>query len=470
MPPATSTIIGPRPAAPTGAGRVSSRDIWRLVWPQALMMCFQFLVGLTDVWVAGQIHRDVQAVLGIVTRCQFVFLIVGIAVANASVAAMSQSLGAHLEDRARRYAGLALKLGLGFSLAVLLLALLFRRPLLVLLQTPPEILPMAESFWLVFLAALPSNYLLSLTGAMFRARKVVLIPLLTSAMAFSLNCFTSTGFGLGWWGLPALGANGIAASTFVSITVMAFVNVIILTRRGVLGKKAFAPLRWEKRALPYLVKVALPAGAMQISWQVGYLILVSVTASLPHDSVNALAGMTAGMYVESILFLPAFAFNMTGSMLVGHCLGAGDKAEARRVGWRILLAGSGAMTVAALCLWPFVRDIAAFIVPDPDAQVHAVIYLRYNLLATPCSVASMTLGGIMTGAGTTIYSFIVFGAAIWLVRLPLAWLFGHVLWQNSDGVFMAMFLSQVFQAIVMLYIFHTRDWGRFAMVRRHSKT
>ncbi len=465
--PAAPQSISPAPAE---ARRVSSLEIWRLAWPQVLMMFFQFLVGLTDVWVAGQIHRDVQAVLGLVTRSQFVFLIVGIAVANASVAAMSQSLGAGLETRARRYAGLALKMGLAFAFAVLALALLFRRPLLAILQTPEEIRPLAEGFWPIFLASLPSNYLLSLTGAMFRARKVVFIPLATSAMAFALNAVTSTGLGLGWWGLPAFGANGIAISTFISITVMACINVIILNRRGVLVKKSFAPWRWEKKALPYLVKVAVPAGAMQVSWQVGYLVLVAVTASLPYDSVNALAGMTAGMYVESILFLPAFAFNMTGSMLVGHCLGAGDKAEAKRVGWRIILAGSGAMTLAALILWPFIKDIAAFIVPDPDAQAHAIVYLRYNLLATPCSVASMTLGGVMTGAGATIYSFAVFGTAIWLVRLPLAWLFGHIIWQNSEGVFMAMFLSQVFQSVVMLYIFHVRDWGRFAMIRRHVRT
>ena len=408
----------PPSALPPVSSRISSREILRLTWPQVLMMFFQFLVGLTDVWVAGQIHRDVQAVLGLVSRCQFVFLIVGIAVANASVAAMSQSLGARLEDRARRYAGLALKLGLVFSFVVLFLALWFQRPLLTLLQTPQAILPQAEILWPIFIAALPSNYLLALTGAMFRARKQVFIPLMTAATAFVLNAFISTGLGLGLWGLPNMGARGIALATFVCITTMALVNLTILTRRGVLGRKAFAPLRWEKKALPYLIKVALPAGAMQVSWQVGYLVLVAVTASLPHDSVNALAGMTAGMYVESILFLPAFAFNMTGAMLVGHCLGAGNKAEAKRVGWRIILGGASCMSLAALCLWPFIGDIAAFIVPDPEARQHAIVYLRYNLLATPCSVASMTLGGIMTGAGATIYSFLVFGTAIWMVRLP----------------------------------------------------
>lgn len=451
------------------SGRVSGSEIWRLAWPQLLMMCFQFLVGLTDVWVAGKIDRDTQAVLGVVFQCQFIMLIIGTATANASVAAMSQSLGAGLPDRARRYGGLILQIGFVFSLVALGAALLFRHWILLLLRVPGDILPLAEQFWQVFMIALPSQYLLAMTGAMFRARKSVYIPLLTAGMAFVINLFASTGLGLGYWGLPAFGARGIAFATIVSITSMAFFNLFVLVKQGFVSRMSFAPIRWAKKALPYLARVALPAGAMQFSWQLGYMVLFAVTASLPFDSVNALAGMTAGMRVESVLFLPAVAFSMTGATLVGHCLGAGDKEEARRVGWRLIIGGAGSMTVAAALLWPFLKDLAAFIAPDPGAQANALVYLRYNLLATPFSVVSMCLGGIMTGAGAAVYTFVVFGTAIWLVRLPLAYIFGHFIWQASDGVFMGMFISQIFQASIILYIFHTRDWARFAMIRRKRR-
>ena len=468
MPPIPARQLPASPDA-TCAERVSSAEIWRLTWPQLLMMCFQFLVGLTDVWVAGKIHRDVQAVLGVVVQCQFILLIIGTATANASVAAMSQSLGAGLPDRARRYAGLILKIGCLFSLAALGIALAFRGRILLLLQVPQEILPLAEEFWQVFLIVLPSHYLLAMTGAMFRARKSVYIPLFTAGMAFVINAFASTGFGLGYWGLPDLGARGIAYATLVSITAMALFNLFVLVRQGFLTRASFAPFKWEKRALPYLLKVAAPAGAMQFSWQLGYMVLFAVVASLPFDSVDALAGMAAGMRVESVLFLPAVAFSMTGSMLVGHCLGAGNKAEAKRVGWRLILGGAGSMTLAAVALWPFLKDLAAFLAPDPGAQANALVYLRYNLLATPFSVVSMCLGGIMTGAGAAVYTFFVFGMAIWCVRLPLAYIFGHLIWQTADGVFMGMFISQVFQASIILFIFQTRDWARFAMIRRHQR-
>lgn len=463
MPPVRHIAVTAPQAA---ASCVSTREIWRLAWPQFLMMCFQFLVGLTDVWVAGQIHRDAQAVLGIITQCQFILIIVGTAFANASVAAMSQSIGANLPDRARRYAGLVLKIALIFSTLALLFALFFRHSILSLMRVPAEILPLAEEFWQVFLIVLPSHYLLAVTGAMFRARRSVYVPLFTAGMAFFINAFASTGLGLGWWGMPNFGAKGIAYATFVSITAMALFNLAVLIKRGVIVRRSFAPLKWERKALPYLVKVAVPAGAMQFSWQLGYLVLYTIVASLPAGSVNALAGMAAGMRVESVLFLPAFALNMTASTLTGHCLGAGDEAAARRLGWKLVIGGSVVMSLAALCLWPFLQQLAAFIVPDVNAQEHALVYLRYNLLATPFAITSMCLGGLFTGAGAAVYTFFVFGLAIWGVRLPLAYIFGHLVWHSSDGVFLGMFVSQVFQACIIIYIFKTRDWARFAMIRR----
>ena len=197
--------------------------------------------------------------------------------------------------------------------------------------------------------------------------------------------------------------------------------------------------------------------------------LFSIAASLPVGSVAALAGMTAGMRVESFIFLPALAFNMTASVLVGHLLGAGRKPEAVRVSLRLLGVGCASMSVFAVLLWPWTADIAAWLAPEPAVAVQVVSYLRYNLVSIPFTVASMTLGGVMTGAGATLYSFLVYGSATWFVRLPLAWAMGHVVWRDAAGIFLAMFVSQVFQSLVMLWLFHTHDWSRFSMIRRNGR-
>jgi MATE family multidrug resistance protein len=194
-------------------------------------------------------------------------------------------------------------------------------------------------------------------------------------------------------------------------------------------------------------------------------VIFAITASLPAGSVAALAGMTVGMRLESFLFMPAIAFNMTVSVLVGNSLGAGDKAEARRIALVLSLSGCLLISVIAAIMWPFRGDLAALLSDAPAVQAQTVSYLFYNLLATPFTAGSMILGGVMMGAGATRYNLAVFASSFWLVRLPLAWLFGHVLWGEAAGIFLSMLVSQAVQACAMLWVLLRLDWTRFSLRR-----
>ena len=434
------------------------------------MMFFQFLVGMTDIVVAGKINSDVQAALGIINQCQFFLLVFGIAVVNGGVSAMSQSLGAHKFLRAERYIGLLFKVVGAICVVILILGFVFRRELLTLLQVPEAIFPLTLDLWVLTLLILPFSYLTVLTAGVFRARKNVWIPLVSGIVVCVVNTIGDLGLGLGYFGMPNMGGQGLIIASILSVAAGAFFNLAVLVRRGILSRSSFAPRDWERRALPYILKVALPAGATQVLWQFGYMVLFLITNTLPTDRVVSTAGLTVGLRVEAILFLPAWAFSMTGTILVGHCLGAGDRREARRVGLRVAGAGALCISVVALLLLPWVNEIMAFVAPDPNVQKVAVSYILYNIAATPFTVTSMIMSGIFTGAGATVYTLLVFTVSTWVVRLPLAWYIGHYLWGEASGVFLAMLISQVVQASSAFYIFLRRDWYRFALnARRFTK-
>ena len=122
-----------------------------------------------------------------------------------------------------------------------------------------------------------------------------------------------------------------------------------------------------------------------------------------------------------------------------------------------------AMRKVALCLWPFRQDIAALMTQDAATQAQIVAYLEFNLLSTPFSIASTVMGGVMNGAGATRYNLMIFGGGLWLVRLPLGWLLGHQLWGTASGIFAAMLVSQIVQAVCMLHVVLHCNWTRFAM-------
>jgi len=454
-----------KPALPGGA---SWRDIWSLAWPQMLLMGCNFLIGFVDVWVAGRIGSDVQASMGMINQLLFFFLVVATAVANGSVAAISQSMGARLPKRAMRYTGLVIQTGVVVGLAIVVVGKLVNGTLLDAMQVPESLQPITHYFLDVFLLLLPVYYLFIITQAVFRARRMVFIPLFSGIIAMVVNTVGDLGLGLGMWGLPNFGYQGVAWATFFSVGCGLLFNLFMLRRSGFLRRESFPPWRWTRRAFPYLFRVAWPGGLMQVVWQSAYLALFAVTGSLPRDNVAALAGMSAGMRIEAGLFLPGFAFNMTASILVGEYLGAGRPDLAKRVAYRILGSGVAVLSLMAVAVWLGVEPIAAFIAPDPQVQAQAVSYLTWNLLAIPFTLVSMILAGALAGAGATVYNLFVFGMSAWFVRVPMAYVLGHHVLEAATGIWIAMFMSQVFQSSLTFYIFQFRDWARFAMRRRRA--
>jgi len=442
---------------------VGFRDIWALAWPQILMMFLNFLIGFVDVYVGGRIDRETQATIGVLTQAMFFFQVVAMAVANGAVAAVSQSEGAGRLARANRYVWLCLLLGVAASAAILLVGLGGRDLFLGLLQVPEPMLPTARYFLMVFLWLLPIQAFFVIANALFRAKRLVMVPLYAWGLAAALNAIGNFGLGLGYFGLPNLGYAGVAWSTFFSVTLGMLFNLGALIRAGMLQTAQFPPWRWVRCGSRYLLKVAWPSGLMQIVWHTGYLVLFAITGALPSGSIDALAGMSAGMRVESLLFLPPMAFNFTASILVGNLLGAGQPELAKRVGYRILVAGAAAVTLMGLALWPFLPEAAAILSPQPEVQGQAVSYLRYNVLAIPFTVSGLILIGAMTGAGATLYTMLATGSSIWLVRLPLAWYLGHKLLGRAEGIWISMFVSQAVQALVCLGVYQFADWARFGM-------
>ena len=432
------------------------------------MFC-QFLVGFVDVKVAGLINPDLQASMGIITQCLFLLMVVGMAAAGGAVSAISQAEGANLPRRADRYAGLIFRMGGLLCLMILLPALLFSGSLLQLLQVPEAIFPMTKRLWNLYIFILPANYLTIVTIAVFRAHKDVLIPLISGIFVCLINAFLNYGLGLGYFGLPSMGGEGLIWASITSVSAGAILNLVVLIRKGFISRSSFGGRRWEKKALPYILKVALPAGGMSVLWQLGYLMLYTITATLPVGQVAAVAGLTAGMRIEAALFMPAMAFNLTGSVLVGNCLGAGDKAEAKRVALRVIGAGALVMTVLGAAIYPFMSSIVSLIAVDPAIHAVAMSYMDYNIPAIPFTVTSMIMGGIMTGAGSTVYTLIIYSAATWLVRLPLAWYMGHQVWKNATGIFVAMLVSQAAQAASAMYVLLRLDWYRFASTANRMK-
>ena len=158
---------------------------------------------------------------------------------------------------------------------------------------------------------------------------------------------------------------------------------------------------------------------LQIAWNAGTIILYNILGRLGEESITAMAAISNGLRIEALIFLPAFALNMSASVLIGQNLGAGNPERAERVVWRI--AAAGVVTLSALALIVFLRAeaFAAIVAKDPAVLAETTRYLRINMIAQPFIALSLALSGGLHGAGDTRGTMWVIIIATWLIRLPL---------------------------------------------------
>ena len=70
--------------------RKFASESWSNSWPMTVIMFFEFLIGLTDIYIAGRIGKDVQAAYGFVIQMYFVFVIIANALTAGTVSVISR--------------------------------------------------------------------------------------------------------------------------------------------------------------------------------------------------------------------------------------------------------------------------------------------------------------------------------------------------------------------------------------------
>ncbi len=433
------------------------RNIWQLSWPMLLIMIFDFFVGFADVYVAGFISPQVQAAVGFVSLLYFFVIIIANAISTGTVALVSRAIGSGDFGRAREVARQSLLFGCLVAVLVSLIGLVFPDRIIALAGFPPEIREIAETFLRIFAIALGANYLLLISNALFRASGDVKKPLVTMFCVMAVNVAGDFILVFGLWGVPPLGYPGIAVATAASVTLGMGINLLLLARtrwRTVYGRA------WGLRqeTIRQIVRLGWPAAMLQIAWNAGTIALYNILGRLGETSITALAAIANGIRIEAMIYLPAFALNMSASVLIGQNLGAGNPARAERMGWRI--AGVGIVILTAMAVVVFIRaeDFAALVAQDPAVLAETARYLRYNMLTEPFIALSLSLAGGLQGAGDTRGTMWVIVIAMWLIRLPLAWLLALTLGFGAAGVWTAMVVSMVCQGLLMARRFHRGRW------------
>jgi MATE family multidrug resistance protein len=293
-----------------------------------LIMIFNFFVGFVDVYVAGFISPEVQAAVGFVSLLYFLVIIIANAISIGTVALVSRAIGAGDFERATDVARQSLIFGCLVAAVLTLVGVLLSREIVAAAGFPEKIREIAEALLRIFSIALGANYLLIISNSIFRASGDVLRPLFTMFIVSAVNILAAFVLVFGWFPFPRLGYEGIGIATAVSVSLGMAINLILFfwSRWRSIYKGSWA---LSFKTMKKIFDIGWPAAMLQIAWNAGTIIIYNILGRLGDASITAMAAISNGLRIEALIFLPAFALNMSASILIGQNLGAGNPKRAR---------------------------------------------------------------------------------------------------------------------------------------------
>jgi MATE family multidrug resistance protein len=437
-------------------------NIWQISWPMFLIMIFNFLVGLADIFVAGLISPEAQAAVGYVSQLYFLVIITANAISIGTLALVSRAIGAGNSRGATEATRQSLIFSIAVAAGLTIIGYVFNREMIAFSGFPATISEISAKFLKIFSLALGPNYILIVSNAVFRASGEVKKPLFTMFLVTLINVIGDFVLVFGLFFFPEMGYIGIAVSTASSVTIGMFINLVFFFANR--WRSVYAgPLSVVPSIIRKIVSLGWPAALLQIAWNAGTIVLYNILGRLGNASIAALASISNGLRLEAVIYLPAFALNMAASVLVGQNLGALNTDRAEKLGWKIAFTGVALMSAMALIIFIWAKSLASVLTTDPAVLEETTRYLRINMVSEPFMALSVTLAGALQGAGDTRGTMWVIIIAMWLVRLPLAYFLGITANYGATGVWVAMVTSMGVQGMLMTWRFHRGHWKQIKL-------
>jgi multidrug resistance protein, MATE family len=424
------------------------RALLALAIPVALSEIGWMTMSIVDVVMVGKLGPAAIGAVGLGNAIYYAPSLFGVGLLLGLDTLVSRSWGARNFDDCHRSLAQAVYIVLAFT-PVLMLFIVFARPLFTGRGVDPLVGALTRSYagilnWGTLPLLVYGGFRRYLQG-MARVRPVTFALISANLVNLAGNWV----FIYGKFGMPTMGVRGSAISTVVARIYMAAVLVFFAwqheRRRGHSLFAHWPGPDWSR--IRALLGLGIPA-AFQVVLEVAAFGTATILAA--HLGAVALATHEIVLNCAAFTYMVPLGVSAAGAVAVGHAIGAGNPAKARRAGWMAIALGVGFMVLAALLF------IAA---PRPILEIYSrderVLRLGAHILLIVAAFeifdgAQSVATGVLRGLGETRIPMLMNFAGYWLFGLPLGAVLCFELHWGLSGIWMGLTVALVTIAVLLL--------------------
>ncbi len=436
------------------------RPLLRLVWPVLVEQLLVMMVGFSDTVLAGHyLLPEHLAAMTLISYMLWLLTNLSSFVAIGAVAMTARFVGAQDWEQANRIVNQSLVLGAILAAVFTSTGLVFCDRLAGVLQLHGASAEFATRYLYFLISMLPLIMLESVGIGCLRGAGDMVTGLLTMMVVNAVNIAVSWSLLLGLGPLPAIGWDALPIGTACGHAVGGLILLTVLGRGRAGLRIQRDMLRPDRPLMRRILRIGVPGGIDAISitlCQLAYLSMV--------DRLGTVAAAAHGVAirVESLAYLPGYAFQLAAATLAGQYLGARDYPQARR-SVLVTSAVSGTLMIGVGLLFFFGgRQIVGLLLGPEQIDVAEVAptLLRIIAIAMPALGLMQVMIGALRGAGDTRWPLAFTFIGFLVVRLPLAWYLTERWQWGIEGAWYAMAADVLVRCGLIVGRFLSGRWRR----------
>ena len=429
------------------------KNIFQITLPAVFDLLAQTLIMALDMKMVSSLGPSAISSVGVGTAGMYALIPALIAVATGTTALLSRAYGADNKLDGKKAFAQSFFIAVPLGIILTIIFLLFSEQIINLVGNAKDMnLSDAILYQNMTVIGFPFLGVSIATFYAFRAMGENKIPMIGNTLALVLKIILN--FLLVY--LFKWGIFGAALSTTLTRLFSAIFSIYLVFW----SKKNWISLELKDLKFDYftskrILKVGIPAAVEQLGLRIGMLIFEMMVISLGNLSY---AAHKIALTAESISFNLGFAFSFAASALVGQELGKGSSQKALKNGYICTIIAMIVMSTFGLLFFIMPQFLVSLFTNDKDVIELSTMALKIVSICQPFSGASMVLAGALRGAGDTKSVLLITYLGIFLVRIPITYLFLDVLNFGLAGAWIVMTIDLVIRSSLAFYIFRRGKW------------
>ncbi|MGH4122064.1 MAG: MATE family efflux transporter [Clostridium sp.] len=431
------------------------KKIFMLSWPIMIGMILQSLLGTVDTYFISNLGTNESAAAALSNSASSVIFVISTLVSAGTIALVSRSYGEGDMEAVRAFSGQSFTLSLIFGLILSIICFLNAESIIKLIFNPkPNVAILTEKYLSVIFIGTIFVFLNSVLRTILQSLGDTLTPLIIFGISNIINAILDPLFMFTFH----FGIKGAAIATVISMVFSCIAITIVLIRK--IYESSINKFIWSMKLQlnnsMRILKIGGWACLQQVARPITGMFMFSLVYTVGGGEATAAFGIGGQLFNYTFIFLVGLSTAI--SIMVGQSLGRGDINGCDKIIKEGLKLAAFNMVLFSIPYLIFPAEIMSFFINDLLVIKTGAQYLRIVYVGLVFVIYTTIYGGVFQGSGDTFPPMISSIVANVVLKLPIAYLLARTFNMGTNGVWAAVALSVVIEAVIIIIYFKTNRW------------